>query len=152
MLAGQAGANLVYESAGMLGSLLSCSLEALVIDNDMLGSINRTVRGIEVNEEALSASLIEDVVNGPGHFLGSPQTLELMQKDYIYPLIGDRDTPDDWVDAGGKDALRVAHAYAKEVLSSHFPAHVDAVVDAAVRDLYNIVVDRSGGPAGTGAG
>ena len=152
VLAGQAGANLVYESAGMLGSLLSCSLEALVIDNDMLGSINRTVRGIEVNEEALSASLIEDVVNGPGHFLGSPQTLELMQKDYIYPLIGDRDTPDDWVDAGGKDALRVAHAYAKEVLSSHFPAHVEAVVDAAVRDRYNIVVDRTKGPGGTGAG
>ena len=36
-LAGHAGANLVYESAGMLASILSCSLEALVIDNDMLG-------------------------------------------------------------------------------------------------------------------
>ena len=118
VLAGQAGANLVYESAGMLGSLLSCSLESLVIDNDMLGSINRTVRGIEVNEETLAADLIEEVVKGPGHFLGSPQTLELMQKEYIYPLIGDRDTPDDWLDAGGKDALRVAHSYAQEVLAS----------------------------------
>ena len=79
-LAGQAGANLVYESAGMLASILSCSLEALVIDNDMLGSINRTVRGIEVNEETLSTQLIADVIAGPGHFLGSPQTLELMQR------------------------------------------------------------------------
>ena len=46
-LAAHAGANLIYESAGMLGSLLGCSLEALVIDNDMMGSINRTVRGID---------------------------------------------------------------------------------------------------------
>ena len=142
VLAGQAGANLVYETAGMLGSLLSCSLEALVIDNDMLGSINRTVRGIEVNEETLSASLIEEVVNGPGHFLGSPQTLDLMQKEYIYPLIGDRDTPDDWLDAGGRDALAVAHVYAKEVLASHFPDHVPAAADAAIRERYNIVVNR----------
>ena len=142
VLAGQAGANLVYESAGMLGSLLSCSLEALVIDNDMLGSINRTVRGIEVNEETLSAGLIEEVVRGPGHFLGSPQTLDLMQKEYIYPLIGDRDTPDDWLDAGGKDALAVAHVYAKEVLASHFPDHVPAAADAAIRERYNIVVNR----------
>lgn len=141
-LAGQAGANLVYESAGMLGSLLSCSLEALVIDNDMLGSINRTVRGIEVNEETLATDLIEEVVNGPGHFLGSTQTLDLMQKEYIYPEIGDRDTPDDWLDAGGKDALQVAHAYAQEVLSSHHPSHVDAGVDAAVRERFNIVLDR----------
>ena len=47
-LAGNAGANLVYESAGMLGSLLICSPEMLVIDNDLLGAANRTVRGIEV--------------------------------------------------------------------------------------------------------
>ncbi len=141
-LAGQAGANLVYESAGMLGSILSCSLEALVIDNDMLGSINRTVRGIEVNEETLSAALIEEVVYGPGHFLGSPQTLDLMQKEYIYPLIGDRDTPDDWLEAGGKDAAAVAHAYAKEILSSYHPSHVDPAADAAVRDHFNIVVNR----------
>ena len=33
-LAGHAGANLVYEAAGMQGSLLGFSLEGLVIDND----------------------------------------------------------------------------------------------------------------------
>ncbi len=137
-LAGHAGANLVYESAGMLASLLSCSLEALVIDDDMLGSINRTVRGIEVNEETLSAQLIADVVAGPGHFLGSPQTLELMQREYIYPVIGDRDTPDNWLDAGGKDARTRAHEHVQQVLSEHHPGHIGAAADARIRSAFPI--------------
>jgi trimethylamine--corrinoid protein Co-methyltransferase len=141
-LAGHAGANLVYESAGMLGSLLACSLEALVIDNDMLGSINRTVRGIEVNEETLSTEVIAEVIAGPGHFLGSAQTLDLMQKEYIYPEIGDRDTPDNWLDAGGKSAADVAHERAGEILGSHHPTHVSAANDAAVRERWDIVVER----------
>lgn len=139
-LAGHAGANLVYESAGMLASLLSCSLEALVIDNDMLGSINRTVRGIEVNEETLSTEVIRDVVNGAGHFLGSAQTLELMQREYIYPEIGDRETPDNWLDAGGRDAFAVAHDRANELLDGHWPDHIPAAIDAAVRDRFGITV------------
>ena len=137
-LAGHAGANLVYESAGMLASLLSCSLEALVIDNDMLGAINRTVRGIEVNEETLSVDLIAEVIAGPGHFLGSPQTLELMQREYIYPVIGDRDTPDNWLDAGGKDARACAHEHVQKVLAEHHPSHVSGDVDARIRAAFPI--------------
>ncbi len=145
-LAGHAGANLVYETSGMLGSLLSCSFEALVIDNDMLGSINRTVRGIEVNEESLSSAVIEEVVNGPGHFLGSQQTLELMQTEYIYPDIADRETPDNWVDAGGKDALQVAHERATELLDTHWPDHIPADIDRRIRDTFDIVVKERRSP------
>ena len=36
----------------MHGSLLGCCLESYVIDNDMLGAINRTIRGIEITEES----------------------------------------------------------------------------------------------------
>ena len=141
-LAGHAGANLVYESAGMLGSLLACSLEALVIDNDMMGSINRTIRGIEVNPETLSTQVIADVVAGPGHFLGHDQTLSLMQTEYIYPVIGDRDTPDNWIDAGAKDARDVAHEYVVETLARHHPDHIDPAIDAEIRNRYPIRFDR----------
>jgi trimethylamine--corrinoid protein Co-methyltransferase len=141
-LAGHAGANLIYESAGMLGSLLACSLEALVIDNDMMGSINRTIRGIEVNPETLSADVIADVIAGPGHFLGHDQTLSLMQTEYVYPVIGDRDTPDNWVDAGAKDARDVAHEYVVETLAHHHPNHIDPVIDAEIRERYPIRFDR----------
>ena len=99
-LAAQAGANLIYESAGMLASLLACSFEAIVIDNDMLGAINRTLRGIEINKDTLSVETINEVVHGPSHFLGQDQTLSMMQSEYVYPEVGDRLSPDDWHDAG----------------------------------------------------
>ena len=38
---GRAGANAVYESAGMTVGLLGCSLEAHIIDNEMLGAARR---------------------------------------------------------------------------------------------------------------
>ena len=137
-LAANAGANLVMESAGMLASLLACSPEQLVIDNDMMAAVNRTVRGIEVNEGSLSADVIAEVIVGPGHFLGSAQTLALMQTEYVYPIIGDRESPENWTDAGGLSALQVAHQRARQVLAEHYPDHVSAEVDARIREAFPV--------------
>ncbi|MEE2768913.1 MAG: trimethylamine methyltransferase family protein [Actinomycetota bacterium] len=137
-LAAHAGANLVYESAGMLASLLACSFEALVIDNDMLGAINRTIRGIEIDNETLAAEIIRNVVHGPSHFLGDDQTLAMMQTEYIYPVVGDRLSPDDWFDAGATSVDERARKHASEVLSTHFPSHIGPEVDAAVRAQFQI--------------
>tara|TARA_B100000029_G_scaffold215366_2_gene213209 strand:+ start:96 stop:704 length:609 start_codon:yes stop_codon:yes gene_type:complete len=137
-LAGHAGANLVYESAGMLASLLACSYEALVIDNDMLGAINRTIRGIEITPDKLSIETIRSVIYGDGHFLGQDQTLSLMQSEYIYPEVGDRLSPDDWFDAGATSVDQRARDRVREVLSSHFPSHVSPDVDARIRGRFDI--------------
>jgi len=137
-LAGHAGANLVYESAGMLASLLACSYEALVIDNDMLGAVNRTVRGIEVTPDKLSVETIGSVIHGDGHFLGSNQTLSIMQSEYIYPQVGDRLSPADWFDAGATSVDERARIVVREVLSKHFPSHISPEVDATVRERFEI--------------
>ena len=90
-LVGNAGANLIYESAGMHASLLGFSMEGLIIDNDVIGAVQRTIKGIDVSDEALSLETIRNVcLKGPGHYLGSDQTLQLMQKEYLYPSVGDR--------------------------------------------------------------
>jgi trimethylamine--corrinoid protein Co-methyltransferase len=142
-LAANAGANIVYESAGMLASLLSCSLEALVIDNDMLGAIMRTVRGIEITPETLSTDVIATVVHGPGHFLGHEQTLGIMQSEYTYPEVGDRLSPDDWVDAGATAVHERANDYVTKVLAEHRPNHLDPALDAAIRERFGIRLGRS---------
>jgi len=69
VMAALAGCNNVSESSGMMASLMGYSYESLVIDNEMLGMVMRTVRGIEVNEETLSYRAIKDTVEGEGHFL-----------------------------------------------------------------------------------
>ncbi len=137
-LAAHAGANVIYESAGMLGSLLGHSLEALVIDNDMMGSINRTVRGIEVDDLTMSAGVIGNVIAGAQHFLGEEQTLELMQTEYTYPVIADRLSPDDWVDAGARDARQAAHDHVVATLASHHPTHLSAAAEDKIRSRFPI--------------
>jgi len=137
-LAAHAGSNVVFEAAGMLASIMAGSHEALVIDNDMLGAINRTVRGIEITPETLSTEVIRSVIEGEGHFLGHDQTLAMMQTEYTYPLIGDRLSPDDWMDAGGTAAQDRAHAWATDTLANYHPSHLPADVDRAIRDQFPI--------------
>ncbi len=141
VLAALSGSGFVYESAGMLASLLGCSFEAMVIDDDMLSSIRRIARGIEVSDETLSLGVIADVVSGPGHFLGTPQTMALMETEFSYPRYADRSSPDDWSEAGSSDIWKRASIHAKEVLSSYWPVQISAGQDAAIRDRFAIHLD-----------
>ena len=137
-LTAAAGANMVYESASMLASILSSSREALIIDNDMLGMVNRTVRGIEVTEETLSKETICEVVGGAGHFLGSAQTLDLMQSEYLYPSVANRLSIKEWDEAGKPELVRDAQARAGEILSNYVPQHVPLHVHEAIRARHPI--------------
>jgi trimethylamine---corrinoid protein Co-methyltransferase len=137
------GINLMYESAGMHASLLGFCLESLLIDNDMLGAINRNVRGIEVNDETLSVEVIREVcLNGPGHYLGSDQTLSLMQKEYVYPAIANRMSPKEWVEAGRPDLVERAAARKKEILSTHYPNNLPRDMDDKIRARHDIKLPR----------
>ena len=49
MATGLAGGSLNYESAGKFGSLLGVPFVGFVINSDILGSVQRIVRGVEVN-------------------------------------------------------------------------------------------------------
>ncbi len=143
-LVGNSGANLIYESAGMHASLLGFSLESLVIDNDIIGAAQRTIKGIEVTEERLSFDTIRDVcLNGPGHFLGSDQTLQLMQSEYLYPTVGDRRSPNEWAEQGSQDVLQRAATKVQEILTQHFPTHIPEAVDAAIRRQFPVRLARA---------
>ena len=141
-LAALTGCNNVSESAGMLGSLMAFSPESLVIDNDMLGTVLRTVRGIEVNEETLSFDVINNVVHGEGHFLRSDQTVSLMRSEYEYPVLADRNPPGLWENMGSKDVREMAAEKVKSILSSHYPEYIDPAIDAKIRDRFPILLPR----------
>ncbi len=136
-LAALAGCNRVCEAAGMLGSLLGCSFESLVIDNDIIGMALRAVRGIEVDDTTLAVEVIKETALDPGHYLGHPQTLAMMESEYVYPELSDRDPPGAWEETGSQDALQRAQVRAREILSSHYPNYI-AHVDADIRERFNI--------------
>ena len=143
-LVGNAGANLIYESAGMLASLLGFSMEGLIIDNDVIGAVQRTIKGIDVSDESLSLETIRKVcLEGPGHYLGSDQTLQLMQKEYIYPGVGDRSSPNAWLEEGRPSVVDHASRKLASILASHYPTHIPESVDAAIRERLPIRLARA---------
>lgn len=139
-LAAQAGSNLITQACGMQASLLGASLEGYVIDNDMLGAIMRSVRGIEATGENLSAQVIRDVCGGEGHYLGHQDTLARMKADYAYPAIADRRSPREWQEAGAHDIRHVARGRARDILAAHHPLPFSDEVDAALRAEYDILL------------
>jgi len=141
-LAAHAGTSMIHESAGMQGSLMGTSFEGYVLDNDLLGAILRTVKGVEVSEDALSFDVIRDVVMGEGHYLGHPQTFARMKTDYLYPEIADRRSISEWEDAGARDARDVARETVRKVLAEHYPSHIPEHVDAQLRDHFNIILPK----------
>ena len=141
--AAMAGANIVYESAGMYASLLGVCPESMVIDNDVLGAALRMTRGIEVNEETLGFDVLKDVCLGnKGHYLGAGQTLDVMQTEYIYPEFGDRLSPNEWVEQGKPVLLDKAITRKREILDTHFPMHVSDEVDRQIREQFEIHLPR----------
>ncbi|HUX73586.1 MAG TPA: trimethylamine methyltransferase family protein [Steroidobacteraceae bacterium] len=149
-LVGNAGANLIYESAGMLASLLGFSMESLIIDNDIIGAVQRTIKGIDVSDESLSLETIRKVcLEGPGHYLGADQTLQRMQKEYVYPCVGDRSSPNEWQIQGRPTVIERAVRKLHGILESHYPTHIPAAVDEAIRARLPIRLPReSMRPAG----
>ena len=136
---GLAGCNMVYESSGMTASLLGASFEAMLIDDEMLSQVYRTLRGIEVNEETLGFEAIKQAVEGEGHFLGAQHTIDAMQRDYFWPSsLSDRQTPTAWEEDGAKDMWQRANAKVRDILADHQPDYIDADADRAIRRDYNI--------------
>lgn len=144
-LAALSGGGFVYESAGMLASLLGCSVEALIIDDEMLSSVRRVARGIEVTPDSLSVDVIRQAALGAGHFLGADQTLRLMETEFTYPKHADRASPDDWAAAGGSDIWDRAWQHAEALLTKNTPIKIDAETDRRIRDAYNILLPREPG-------
>jgi trimethylamine--corrinoid protein Co-methyltransferase len=137
-----AGANFIHHSAGFLEAMLTVAYEQYVIDDDINGSVMRLVRGIEVTDETLSVAFINEVCDGEGHFLGHPQTLELMKSEYRYPHTSDRSDRADWEQAGSLDMRERARIRARELLDTQWPTHIPDEVDARVRAEFDILLPR----------
>jgi trimethylamine--corrinoid protein Co-methyltransferase len=139
VMAGLSGCNMIYEAAGMHASLLGFCLESLILGDDLIGQAQRCVRGIEVNDETLALDQIAAVcMGGPGHYLGTDQTLSRMQSDNVYPTLGNRMSPKEWAEKDKPDLLEGATARKDAILNTVPAAKFDPQLDAAIRAKFNI--------------
>ena len=137
-MAAHAGANLITQTAGMQAGLMGVSMEAYVIDNDMLGAIRRSLAPVEISLDTLCATMIAKTIRSDGHFLGHPQTFDRMKSDFLYPGLADRRSIADWQASGARDIRVQAKELATEILAGHFPQTLAPAVDATLRETFDI--------------
>jgi trimethylamine---corrinoid protein Co-methyltransferase len=137
-LSALAGGNMICECAGMMGSLMGCSLEAMVLDNDLIGAVQRSLRGIEVTEDTLSYEVIEATALGVGHYLGAEQTLSLMRSEFLYPTVGDRTSVAEWEFQGSPEIMTAARKRVQHILAMHYPDTILPQRDLAIRSVFDI--------------
>ncbi|WP_299191191.1 trimethylamine methyltransferase family protein [uncultured Litoreibacter sp.] len=148
VMAGLSGLNMVYEAAGMHASLLGFCHESLILGDDLIGQAQRCVRGIEVEDTDLALEEIRATCLGtdgsglgPGHYLGTDQTLGLMESNYVYPSLGDRTSPKEWAEKDKPDLLKNATARKEAILAAPSEAEFDPMLDAAIRKRFTIHLD-----------
>ncbi len=142
-LAALSGANRVCEVGGMMGSLMGCSFESMVIDNEAVGMIQRTIRGIEVSDETLSIDTIHKCALDPGHFLGNEQTLSVMESEYLYPKLMDRSPSTQWEAEGAPDLFERSKKVSRQILASHYPNYFGSRADAIIRERFPIQISSA---------
>ena len=109
------GADLIHLAAGMLDSGNSISYEQYVIDNEIIGMINRILSGISVNEDTLGFNVIEKVGPG-GNYVMEDHTIEHMKEEFFYPDLSVRCNFDIWEERGRPSMLSCANDLVDEIL------------------------------------
>ena len=121
-----------------MGSLMGCSFESMVIDNEAVGMIQRIIRGIEISDDTLSVETIHQCAVDPGHFLGNEQTLSVMESEYVYPSLMDRAPADQWEAEGALDLFERSRIASREILATHYPNYFSPQADAQIRAKFPI--------------
>jgi trimethylamine--corrinoid protein Co-methyltransferase len=131
LVGGLAGIDMI-SGAGMVDFLLAQSPEKLVIDADVIGMVQRLLRGIGTPTETLATGFF--AAAGPeGQFLELDDTRRLFRGEQFLPSrIIDRGSRRAWLDAGGQDAFNRARVRVDEIVAGHRLPELDPAVKAAL--------------------
>ena len=135
LMVAMTGADYIHMAAGMLDSANSISYEQYVIDNEIIGMIQRILSGIKVNEDTTAFDVIEQVGPG-GNFVTEEHTIDHMMDEFFYPNLGVRCNFDIWEEKGRPDMLSRAKDLVREILEAGKEGLLDHDVISEVRKAF----------------
>jgi trimethylamine--corrinoid protein Co-methyltransferase len=136
-LVAMSGANYIHDIAGLMESDLTVSYEKLALDNEILGMIQRVLRGIEVNDRTLAVDVL--IKQGPGgNFMAEKHTLEHMRTEFFFPKLANRQTrgrydPND-------TAMDRAKAFVGQIRSSEPESRLPGDVRTQITEMFPEIV------------
>ena len=130
---GLAGLNLIHD-VGYMASGMACSVEQLVMGNEIVGMAKRFINGITVNRETLAREVIEAV--GPaGHFLQQKHTLKHFKNELWHAKLLNHKAIGPWEEAGKQTMEERVKEEVKNILANHQPEPLD---DKVISELERL--------------
>jgi trimethylamine--corrinoid protein Co-methyltransferase len=133
LLPALAGADMVFGTgclaAGMIGSF-----GQLVADDEMITMMQRTLKGIAVDDINLALDIIDRV--GPrGNFLAQMHTVKHMKQSQVHTNLLDRNGFSEWAATGKKTFKELADEKAVAILKNHIPKPLSNEVKNALAKI-----------------
>jgi trimethylamine--corrinoid protein Co-methyltransferase len=132
-----AGSNLIAHIGG-LEAAMTFSMESVILGDEIVGMIKRIMKGIPLNNEAMSLGAIHSV--GPaGHFLDSQHTFQHFRKEQWQPTVLNRNAFEVWLQEGSKPMRQRIKEKLNEIIRTH-PARplsneVQAQISKIIREI-----------------
>lgn len=134
LMVAMAGGDCVHLAAGMLDSGNSISYEQYVIDNEIIGMVQRILAGIAVSEETLGFEVIRNVGPG-GNYVMEDHTIDHMMDEFFYPDLCDRHLFDVWEQQGRPNMLTRAREQVRKILEQN-GERLDADLNARIKKSF----------------
>ena len=139
--AGLAGSNLVHDN-GYLGSGLVGSLEMILLDNEILKTVKRFFKGMEVSNETLGLDLIHEVGPG-GDFISEEHTVRHFKTEIVYSGLLDRGQYQAWerngkltmTDRLNREIRRILETDMPNLLCNDLSAQYDAIMERRRQEI-----------------
>ena len=133
LMSALSGANLIHD-VGYLGQGLIGNPAAIVMCNELISYARRMIRGFEISRDTIPMDLIKKV--GPeGNYLSENHTLKYHRQEFWLPHLFNRNTPDTWIQEGGKAYGEVITEKTINILETHKPEPLPDEVSQRVDEI-----------------
>jgi trimethylamine--corrinoid protein Co-methyltransferase len=116
----------IFGHLGISGVDQASSLAMLVMQDEVIGYVERIMRGFEVSDETLGLDVIDSVVSEGGTFLSQDHTVRHFRKELWFPTLLDRRYWQAWRDDNAEDMMQRCIEKKNMILKNHKPEPIDA--------------------------
>lgn len=141
VLSGLSGATLVHD-VGFLDCAQIGSLEALVMNDEIIAMTRRVLRGLEVSDDTLMLDVIDRVGPG-GEFMTAPETAKRCRAEIWNPALMDRQPYETWQAAGGQTMNDRIRARLGKILATHQPPALPAGAAEKIEAILQAAESRA---------
>jgi trimethylamine---corrinoid protein Co-methyltransferase len=129
-----AGAD-IFGHLGICGADQGTSLVMLMLQHELIGYVERVLRGFTVDDETLGLDVIR-AVGHDGSFLAEGHTVRHFKQELWFPQLLDRRFWADWLERGATDMYERCLAAKAQLLAEHRPTPLE---EGLARELDRIV-------------